>query len=223
MVNEKEYSLRETKHAKTKLAIMNAFMERLKTDRFENISVMKICEATGVAQGTFFNYFPEKIDVLFYYLRITMAKTLWAAEKSSPSGKFLPKIESLLSQVSREWENSNLSCQILSILLAQTERPRWMKISAIEKKMAFPECSGIEDTPDEPFDQWLKRNVSAAMKSGEVPAGTNIADILVSLTTIMFGTFMAVKFHGSNRREYHYKRQLRILWESTGVKGLENG
>ncbi len=218
-MNRKEYSLRATKHARTKLAIMRVFMERLKRDRFESISIIKVCKDAEVAQGTFFNYFPEKIDVLAYYLRLTMAKMIWAAERNSVAGRCLAKIETVFAQVSKEWENSNLSCQILSVLLGQTERPRWVEISAAEKRLAFPRCEGIEDTPDECFGEWLKKCVSSAIKNGEIPRGTDEADILISLTTIMFGTFLAVRFHGCGRREYHYKRQLHILWKSMGVKG----
>jgi AcrR family transcriptional regulator len=215
----KEYPLRAIKHAKTRLAIMRAFMERLKRDRFESISVAKVCEDAEVAQGTVFNYFPVKIDVLAYYLRLTMAKMIGTAERKSVAGKYLAKIEAVFSQVSKEWENSNLSCQILSVLLGQTERPKWVEISGVEKRMAFPRCEGIEETADECFGGWLKKCISSAIKSGELPPKADQSDILVSLTTLMFGTFLSVRFHGCGRRDYHYKRQLHILWNSMGVKG----
>lgn len=218
-MNRKEYSLRATKHARTKLAIMRAFMERLKRDRFESISIIKVCKDAEVAQGTFFNYFPEKIDVLAYYLRLTMAKMIWAAERNSVAGRCLAKIETVFAQVSKEWENSNLSCQILSVLLGQTERPKWVEISAVEKKLAFPRCEGIENMPDECFGGWLKRCISSARKNGEIPPESDGEDILVSLTAIMFGTFLSVRFNGCGHRDYHYKRQLHILWKSMGVKG----
>ncbi len=61
-----EYSLREIKHARTKIALMKAFIEHLRHSSFEDISVKDACKRAEISEGTFFNYFPGKIDYLLY-------------------------------------------------------------------------------------------------------------------------------------------------------------
>lgn len=221
-MKDKDCSLREKKHAKTKLAIMNAFMERLKQRRFDDISIKKVCEDAEVAEGTFFNYFPEKIDVICYYVRLMTLKTIWKARKSVSSGRYLPLIEALFNQLSQELDNDKLTYQILAALLAQSERPKNIAVSELEKSMAFPDCPGIEETPAVVLDEWFTECVSRARKNGELPLKTRVNDVVVSLMTIISGTLLAVRFCDSKDCGYHYKRQLEALWQCIGAGALDN-
>lgn len=211
-------SLREKKHARTKIAIMNAFVERLKHNRFDNISIKEVCQYAEVAEGTFFNYFPEKIDVVCYYLHLTVFKMIWKAGKEAPAGKYLPLIDSVFSHLAEEWKNDNLTYQILSVLLVQGDRPRKMDISDLEKSLVFPDCDGIEKVPSIFLDDWLKECVVLAQKNGELSHKNNADDIVVSLMTIIIGTLLATRFSHTNNRGYHYMRQLQVLWRGLGVK-----
>ncbi|MGE5307902.1 MAG: TetR/AcrR family transcriptional regulator [Deltaproteobacteria bacterium] len=216
-MREKEYSLREKKHARTKLAIMRAFMELLKRNRFDDISIKKICGKAEVAQGTFFNYFPEKIDVISYYVHLTTLKMIWKAQHEAPSGRYLPRIDSFFNQLSVEMNNSNLIYQILAVLLLQAEKPKKPEISELEKRITFPD-ENIGETPAMTLDEWFRECVSSAKKNGELVAVANVEDIVISLTSILSGTLLATRFMNGNSRGYHYVRQLNILWHEFGVK-----
>ncbi|HOW35198.1 MAG TPA: TetR/AcrR family transcriptional regulator [Candidatus Omnitrophota bacterium] len=222
VIQNEDYSLREKKYARTKVGLMNAFMERLKYNRFDDISIREVCQEVEVAEGTFFNYFPEKIDVVGYYLHLATLKIIWKAKKEAPAGKYLSLIDSVLSQMSLELNNNNVIYQIFSVLLVRSERPKKIDISALEKKMAFPNCEGIEETPSVILDEWLKECVALALKNGELPPKTKADDVVVSLMTIITGTLLAIKFGKSNSREYHYMRQLKALWRGLGVGGRAN-
>jgi len=74
---EQDYSLREKKFVKTKVSLMQAFMSRLKTTRFANISIKEVCESVEVSEGTFYNYFPQKVDVVYYYKSLVSVKIAW--------------------------------------------------------------------------------------------------------------------------------------------------
>lgn len=211
-------SLREKKYARTKIAIMNAFMERLKHSRFEDISIKKVCGDAEVAEGTFFNYFPEKIDVIRYYLFLTTAKIVWKARRETPAGSYLLLIDTVFRQLAEEVYNNNLTYQIISVLLAQNERPRKITISALEKKLVFPDCPGIEETSPVLFEEWFRECVILAQKNGEIPETVNVDDLVISLMTIMCGTLLAIRFVDSDSRGCHYTRQLQALWRGVGAK-----
>lgn len=212
------YSLRERKRAKTKIAIMDAFMERLKRNRFDDISIKEVYQAAEVAEGTFFNYFPEKIDVISYYLYLTTLKIIWRAKKETPGGKYLPLINSVFRLVAEEWKNNNLTYQILSVLLVQSERPKKVAISGLEKRLAFPDCADIEEAPSVSLDEWFRECVILAQKNGELPINTNVNDVVVSLITIISGTMLSIRFSNKDSCGYHYMRQVQALWKVLGAR-----
>jgi AcrR family transcriptional regulator len=218
VVTAQDYPLRERKYARTKVGLMNAFMDRLKRSRFDDISIREVCQDAEVAEGTFFNYFPEKIDVVGYYLHLTTLKMIWKAKEETPAGKYIPLIDSVFGQISEELNNDNVIYQIISVLLVQGDRPKKIEISALEKKLAFPDYEGIEEMPSVILDEWLKECVVLAIKNGELPPKTKTEDVAVSLMTIIAGTLLAIRFGKSNGREYHYTRQLKALWKGLGVK-----
>jgi len=214
----KEYSLREKKYARTKIAIMKSFMGRLRHTRFDDISIKEVCRDLEVAEGTFFNYFPEKIDVIRYYLSLNILKIIWEAKREVPAGRYLSLIDVVFNLLSQGWDNDNLTYQIISVLLVRGEEPGRMDISGIEKKLAFPDCPGIEEAPSEIISEWFKECVILAQKNGEVSSKINIDDAVVSLVTIMTGTMLAIRFNHKNSSGYHYMRQLHALWRDLGVK-----
>lgn len=215
----KEYSLREKKHARTKIAIMNAFMERMRHGRSGDISVKKVCADAEVAEGTFFNYFPEKIDVIGYYLHLMAIRMIWQARREVAEGKYLPMIDSVFKQSAEEWGEDELTYQIISALLVQGSRPKIIEISGLEKKLAFPDCPGIEETPAVFMDDWFRDCLTQAQKCGELPIKINVDDVVISLITILSGTLLATRFKDSDKRGYHYMRQLQLLWRGLGAKG----
>lgn len=208
-----KYSLRERKHARTKIAIMNAFIERLGKAPFEDISVREICESIEISEGTFFNYFSEKIDIINYYARLLFLKIVWKTRNEVPPEKYFASIEAVFKNAAAELNNINLIYQIISVLIRQREKPKAIAISNIEKRLAFPDCDGIENIPTIFIDDFFKNCVQAAIENGELPKKTNINDVLVSLMTILTGTLLATKFTNVKGRAYHYMRQLHILWE----------
>ena len=218
-MENKEYSLRERKFAKTKIAITRAFVEQFKSKRFDDISIKIVCREAEVAEGTFFNYFPGKINVIIYYLALTSLKMIWEAKASVSNDRYLSQIDSIFTQLSRELgRNNNLYYQVISVLIAQSQRPEKIAVSNLEKKLAFPNCSGIEEVNIMTLDEWFKECVIKAIKNGELPKKTNVDDVAVSLITILCGTLLATRFHDADSCGYHYKRQLKDLWQAAVAK-----
>lgn len=214
----KDYPLRERKRAKTKLAIMNAFIERLENTRFEDISIREICKSVDISEGTFFNYFPQKLDIINYYMNLTFLKTIWKAKKAAPQGKFLALINKIFENMAEEINNPHIIYQLISLMMTLQERPKKIAIPNIEREIAFPNYAGINDIQLLPLDDFLRECLKEAVRNGELRKNIQIDDILVSLTTILSGTLLAVKFEAQKNGAYHYMRQLKILWKGLGVK-----
>ncbi len=217
-MRSKEYSLRERKHAKMKIEIMDAFIKRLEKTRFDDISIREICKNVEVSEGTFFNYFPEKIDIINYYSSLLFLKILWKTQNEVPPGRYIASIEAVFKNVAAELNNINIIYQMISIIIMQLEKPKAINISNIERYLAFPDYDGIEDIPAVFIEDFFEKCLKEALKNGELPKKTNIDDVRVSLMTILGGTLLAAKFTNIKDRSYHFMRQLNLLWEGLGVK-----
>jgi len=197
---------------------MNAFIKRLEKTPFDDISIRQICKSVEVSEGTFFNYFPEKIDIINYYMHLIILKDVWKVQKEVSKGKYLALIDVVFGKLALELKNINIIYQLVAILSVQQERPRKIAINNLEKQLAFPDYPGIENIPSIFIDDFLNECLKGALKNKEIPKNTDIADVLVSLLTILGGTLLAAKLGGIKDLTYHYTRQLKLLWKGLGVK-----
>ena len=193
-------------------------IKRLERTRFEEISIREICKIVEVSEGTFFNYFSAKIDIIHYYSSLVFLKVFWKAQKESPTGKHLAFIEAIFKNVAVEISNGNIIYPMLSIMIMQKEKPKVAVVSDIEKRFLFPDCPGIENVPIKFIDAILADCLNAAYKNGELPRTTKIDDAQISLMTILGGTVLATRFTNTKDQTYHFMRQLRLLWKGMGVK-----
>ena len=140
---EKEYSLREKKYAKTKIALAKAFIERLKTTKFSDISIKEVCEGVEVSEGTFFNYFPQKIDVAYYYQQIVGLKISYELKKNAEKMNSRQLIEFLFDRIAEEMEQPYLFYELISLFTGEKKRPGVIAtITPAEKYYAHPDCPG---------------------------------------------------------------------------------
>jgi len=213
-----EYSLRDIKHARTKIALMNAFVERLRVARFEAISIKDVCQSAEISESTFFNYFPGKIDVITYYVNLMTIEVIWKAQQKTPKGKLIALINAFFDEIADECIRMNIKYELISILIVQHEKQKPPAIPDIEKHLMFPDLAGIEHIDTLLINEFFLKCVEGALKTGELPGDIKIDDVLVSLMAIMVGTMIAVKFNDIKNIHDQYTRQLQILWKELGVK-----
>src|SRR3954454_19686828 len=72
------------------MAIIDAALTRFAEDGFDRATTAAICRTAGIGSGTFFHYFPTKLDVLLAILELGTAETVaWFAAqrgRSDPGG-----------------------------------------------------------------------------------------------------------------------------------------
>jgi len=217
-MNPNEYSLREVKHARTKIALMNAFIERLRSSRFEDVAIKDVCKNVEISEGTFFNYFPEKIDIIIYYVNLMTMKFAWKARKKASQGKYIALVNAFFEELGDEFAKLDITYELISIMIVQHAKPKKAAIPDIEKHLFFPYLAGIEDLSPFLIDEFFRECLEGALENGELPGNVNIDNTLVSLMTIMIGTMIAIKFSDIKNIRYQYMRQLQILWKELVVR-----
>ncbi|MCM8812635.1 MAG: hypothetical protein NC924_01700 [Candidatus Omnitrophica bacterium] len=221
MENER-FPLREKKFAKTKIALANAFIERLQACRLDEIAIGDVCAGIDISAGTFFNYFPRKIDVVYYYNQLLSIKVLWRAMRQAAGRPVLAQIDAVFAVVREEYANPTIVYEMIAAMVGHKQSPALLEITSAEKYYAFPECAGIEDVPHPAlmFEDFFEQCLEQARELRELPKTTDIAEALLGLKTILVGLPLAVRFEHFSEIGTHYTRQLNLLWRALGRKGF---
>lgn len=207
--------LRERKYARTKQAILNALLEKLRTQHLEEISIKEICEDANISEGTFFNYFPKKQDVLVYYIAIWSIEVSWHAQKKEEQGSSLAAIEEIYfytADIMRE--NVTILYEVISLIAQEKETPLIKDITLAEKFIAFKKFPGAENLKAKNFIDIMRPFLKHAINNNELPKNTDIDLVLLTLRSIFFGTPIAVSQAHASKLKKAYQYHLHTYWHS---------
>jgi AcrR family transcriptional regulator len=213
-----DFPLRQRKYARTKLALMNAAIERLKEKSLEEISVRELCEATEVSEATFFNYFPGKTDLLVYIVQLWTVEAGWHAQRALETGSALSGIEVLFEFTAR-WhaENPEVMAEIIAWQARRKGEVPLSDVTAVERITAFPGHDGIEKLAEAGLDSILKGLIAKAVEQGELAEDTDIATVAPALAALFFGNPIVQRNMPQRSVAELYRSQLNLIW-----KGLKS-
>ncbi|GAK55859.1 hypothetical protein U27_02820 [Candidatus Vecturithrix granuli] len=216
---EKEYtlSLRERKHAQTKIALAEAVMERLKAKRLEDISVKEVCETIPVSEVTFYNYFPQKTDVLVYILQLWRLEMEWHLLEWEEEKSNLEMIEAYFDLAAQSFEEYP---GVLSETIAYFTQKRgcihFDDLSIAEKILAFPKLPGIEEIqlPSNPKDKkFFEKYARRAVAAEELPSNTDVELVTHSVEALFIGSIMAFHLEQPTFIRPLCQNTLKIFWK----------
>jgi len=211
----KKITLREKKYAKTKNALTRAFMERLKSTKFSDISIRDVCASVEVSEGTFYNYFPSKADLASYFRTLTLLKISWKIKKKEGELKPLELIEYIFDLILKDVEQPFLFYEIVSIFTAERVEPnRELKLTDMEKIYAFPECPGIEKIPVVTLGDLFSQVIEKGQKKGFISRNAKVHDIVLALMAIVVGLPLVIKMDDFKKLRKFYRGQLTLLWRA---------
>lgn len=136
-----EFPLRQIKFVKTRTSILKATTNLLKEKNFDQITIDEICQKSQISRGTFFNYFPQKDYIFYYYLRVFTIKISKRMENWAKDISFRQQLEHLYTWFDEESQYPNFIKSYIYYLL-ENEKNNDMKLTAAEFVYFF---TGIED------------------------------------------------------------------------------
>jgi AcrR family transcriptional regulator len=215
---KKKYSLREKKHAKTKIALAKAFLEHLKSKRFSEISIKEVCNAVEVSEGTFYNYFSNKIELARYFQRLTLLKVAWEIQNKDTRLGPLEMIEYAFDLMAVEISQPFLFYEIVSIFTAgRVKLKEGQALTEAEKYFAFPECSDIEAIDVVTIENLFSRLINKAQKIGVISKEVKANDILINLMAILIGVPLTIEIEDFGKINKLYRNQLSLLWKALKI------
>jgi AcrR family transcriptional regulator len=224
IMNIKDIPLQQRKQAKKRLELLDAATQLMREKPLAEISVGEICQEVDISKGTFFRYFPRKVDLIFYHVRLWTIESVLYANKVAKGSPGLATIEALF-----EWtagtviDHPNLFAELTALRAFEPEEfkkhihSNKNMVSHAERLLRFPEMEGIDLIPDGTFHRIFESNLNDAVAKGQISKRINIQDAILSLASIFYG--IPLMLAGQDDQidlASAYQKQLQILW--TGLK-----
>jgi len=210
--------LRERKYARTKLALVNAAIQRLEATPMEEITVNSLCDDIEISEATFFNYFAKKGDLLDYYVQLWTLEITWEIRNSDQNG--IAAIDALFATAAQQFQrHPGLMGEVLARLARLREKPVPQSIGRAERHRAFvkvitEENAGeIEALDVSGLDAVLVPALQQAISKGELPSNTHVPTAMLGLVSLFYGIPLLLRMSSPDAIPISYRQQLTIFWQ----------
>jgi AcrR family transcriptional regulator len=191
MANE-GISLRERKSAKLKLLILSIAKTMLRQQNFQDIHVTELCKKAGISKVTFFRYFPQKEDLLLYFMRVWAFELSLELQKNDIKG--IKAVKLIFDRYGNLCENYH--SVILHLIKYHAISPLVLKpisIKKAEKLLLFPKEKDIQYMEVLAFDKLLEKYMLEAIFQTEITKSSDVSDMVSMLLTTTYGSILVAK------------------------------
>jgi len=215
--------LRERKYARTKLALVNAAIQRLEATPMEAITVNTLCDDIEISEATFFNYFAKKGDLLDYYVQLWTLEITWKIRQSRHTGT--AAIDALFTIAAQQFQqHPGLMGEVLARLARLREKPRLQTIGRAERHRIFENqfnetnVADIEALEVTGLDGVLAPALQQAINQGELPSNTHMPTAMIGLVSLFYGIPLLLRMGNPDAIPVSYRQQLAIFWH--GIRAV---
>ncbi|MBL3658368.1 TetR/AcrR family transcriptional regulator [Fulvivirga sediminis] len=181
--------LRERKSAKIKLDILIASKQLVGKGSFAELYVDDICEKAGVSKVTFFKYFPQKDDVLLYYLRIWCLERAVDLHHSPKEG--LEAVYFLFDQMADTIDrNPGLILSLISYYMGLNRPPSPFPLRAVERQLLYPNEESLSKIEILSIPQMMEKFVLEAIFHKEITAMSDTTELANLFVSILYGSIV---------------------------------
>lgn len=187
-------NLRARSYARSRLAVLDALVERLDQRPLEEIPVHEICEAAGVSQATFFNHFGSKSAVLVYFVQLWSIEVGHRAREVARQHGPSAAIFDLFDRAAADGvAHPGVMTEVVVHQARLAAPPSPPEITPTERAMRFPHLPDAATLPATGLDGLLPALLAEAVARGELPDDTDVDLTFVMLAGFFFGTPIAVR------------------------------
>lgn len=208
-------SLRKEKAARLKIHVLDTTLKLIGKRSFEELFVDDICERVKISKVTLFKYFPQKEDILLYYLRIwCLTRSVELAQKSREG---LNGITFLFDRLSEDLEERpGIFLSLVSHLVALKRPPKPFPVKPEEKKLIFPDVPTITSLEIQSIEQMLERFVLEAILRKEITKITATREITTMFLSLFYGGIVSGQLTQQPNAKAYFRKNFDIV-----VKGLQ--
>jgi len=215
MAKKRIIPLREEKHIRTKLALLNEIASGLKNQTFRDINIKEVCQRVLVSEPTFYNYYPRKRDVFIYFIRLWKIDLSWHLQRLSKDLSFREVVDAVFDFYAKlHSENPRLFNEMTTALLQEGQRDFIIELSFAEKYLAFPGRKGMVPLSSTSFETDMIKWINKAKEQGVLKETIDSEMLLMNIMSICMSVWAQTESIVKKRpiKEY-YTELFNILWE----------
>ncbi len=208
-------SLRKEKSARLKVHILEQVLKHIGKKSFDDLYVDDICEKVKISKVTFFKYFPQKEDVLMYYLRVWCLHR--AIELNDKPKEGLQGIYYLFERMADEFEQRpGVLLSMVGYLADMKRAIKPFPIKAEEKLLLYPNTPDVQQVEVQSLEQMLERFTLEAVFKKEITRTTATRDVTNLLLATLLGSIITTHIAQINTTRVFFRRNIDWI-----LKGLQ--
>ncbi|MTI40620.1 TetR/AcrR family transcriptional regulator [Fulvivirga lutimaris] len=210
-----EASIRETKSAKIKIDILNATLNLVGKKSFKDLYVDDICEKVDVSKVTFFKYFPQKEDILLYYLRVWCLDRVVELDQQNREG--LDGVHYLFDKMAIAYErHPGLILSLISYLTSLQRPPAPFPLKTVEREILHPSLMA-DKVELLSLQQMMEKFLLEAVFKSQITTKSDTKELALVFMTLMYGSIVMAHLRQVSPINVLFKRNINNL-----LKGLTN-
>ena len=209
MTNVSKYDERKVR---IKITLLEITLKQLGQVKFEDINIKDICEEADISKVTYFKYFPNKGDILLYFMTIWSYQLEVEIKEKALTG--VRAIEYAFQRVLRIDNCMNLMMGLIGFISKMTVKPNKHNLSRLEKQTLFPKMNSNNYAMEgKKIDAFFRYHLIEAKKANELPNDSSIDDTVIKLLTVFYGTPFTLFTLNSNDIKNGYKINLDTIFK----------
>jgi AcrR family transcriptional regulator len=209
-------SLRKEKSARLKVHILEQTLKNVGRKSFDDLYVDDICDKVKISKVTFFKYFPQKEDVLMYYLRIWCLHR--AVELRNKPREGIQGIYYLFEKLADEYElRPGIVLSLVAYLADMNRSIKPFPVKTEEKHFLYPTDNAVQQVEIQSIDQLLEKFTLEAIFKKEITKTTATRDVSNLLMANLLGSVIITHTNQISSAKVFFRRNVEWL-----LSGLNN-
>ena len=203
-------SLRDVKSAKLKLAVLSTTKELIGNKSFKDLYVLDVCKKVNVSKVTLFKYFPQKEDILLYYLRIWCFQFAVSIRKNHVEG--VAGIHYLTDRIADEYTRyPGIWMNLIGYLASMNNIAKPFPVKEEERKLLFPDNEEFKSVEIRSIEQILEGFLLEAIFKGEITKNANTSDLRDLMMSLIYGIMLTAHTHSSMPAKLYFRNNIDIV------------
>jgi AcrR family transcriptional regulator len=209
-------SLRKEKSARLKVHILEQSIKLVGKRPFDDLYVDDICAKVKISKVTFFKYFPQKEDLLMYYLRILCLRRLVELREKPKEG--LAGIYYLFEKAGDDFEiHPGVMLSMVAYMADMKRSIKPFPVKPEEKQLLYPHMTDILQMEILSLEQMIEKFTLEAIFKREITKTTATREITGLLMSNLLGSFITAHLSQPSSAKVFFKRN--VEWMMRGLQG----
>lgn len=212
------FPLKERKFARTRMNLIFGLLQLLESRSYDDIKIIELCQFAEISEPTFYNYFPEKDDLILHYIQIWSLMVSVFAEEQNLKESGYGLLLSLFQYTAKESKkNPRILLEIISFQAKNKRKLQQKSLTKAERVLLFPNFPGIETISVGGIETILEKAMVLAQSKKELPKDTNWKSLSLTIVSCFFGVPILAFQMGENL-ETLWMDSFHYIWLGAGGK-----